>query len=188
MPDDVRKIRSAEALAALANPFRARMIDALQVDGPSTASMLAARSGQAVGSASHHLKVLAAAGLVEEAPELARDRRERWWRLVSKSWEWNRSDLEDTAAQTASLAAESMQLRRHFDRAREWLDNHDAAGEWADAAFVNTTWLRLTPTELNELGAEVRDLLRKWKARENVDDGQEREPIYVFSRGFPAQP
>ena len=79
----VRTLRDAAPLAALAHPFRARMMDALKVDGPSTASMLAARTGQAVGNASHHLKVLAAAGLVEEAPELARDRRERWWRLVS---------------------------------------------------------------------------------------------------------
>lgn len=48
------------------------MLDALTVDGPSTASMLAKRTGQAVGNASHHLKVLAGAGLVEEAPELAK--------------------------------------------------------------------------------------------------------------------
>ena len=77
----VRVVTEAKALSAMANPFRSRMMDALKVDGPSTASMLAQRTGQAVGSASHHLKVLAEAGLVEEAPDLARDRRERWWRL-----------------------------------------------------------------------------------------------------------
>ena len=81
---EVRTLRDAAPLAALAHPFRSRIMDALKVDGPSTASMLAARTGQAVGNASHHLKVLAAAGLVEEAPELARDRRERWWRLVER--------------------------------------------------------------------------------------------------------
>lgn len=37
--------------------------NALKVDGPSTASILAKRTGQAVGNASHHLKVLAAAAL-----------------------------------------------------------------------------------------------------------------------------
>src|ERR1700759_949862 len=107
--DDVRTIRDASALAALAHPFRARILDALAVDGPSTASALAQRTGQAIGSASHHLKVLAAAGLVEEAPELARDRRERWWRLVSVGWRWSRSDVvDDAAALTASLAAASV--------------------------------------------------------------------------------
>ena len=71
---EVRTLRDAAPLAALAHPFRSRIMDALKVDGPSTASMLASRTGQAVGNASHHLKVLAEAGLVEEAPELARDR------------------------------------------------------------------------------------------------------------------
>ena len=50
----VRTITEAKALAAMANPVRSRILDALKVDGPSTASALAARTGQAVGSASHH--------------------------------------------------------------------------------------------------------------------------------------
>ena len=105
---EVRTLRDAAPLAALAHPFRSRIMDALKVDGPSTASMLAARTGQAVGNASHHLKVLAAAGLVEEAPELARDRRERWWRLVSAGTRWSRRDLVDQAAVTAAQEAEAL--------------------------------------------------------------------------------
>ena len=38
---EVRTLRDAAPLAALAHPFRTRMMDALKVDGPSTASMLA---------------------------------------------------------------------------------------------------------------------------------------------------
>src|SRR4029453_1967056 len=89
----VQTLTDAKALAAMANPFRSRILDALAVDGPSTASALAQRTGQAVGSASHHLKVLAEAGLVVEAPELARDRRERWWRLVAPSTRWSRAEF-----------------------------------------------------------------------------------------------
>src|SRR4029453_662862 len=70
----VQTLTDAKALAARANPFPSRILEALAVDGPSTASALAQRTGQAVGSASHHLKVLAEAGLVVEAPALARDR------------------------------------------------------------------------------------------------------------------
>ena len=185
----VRTIKDAAALSALANPYRARILDALQVDGPSTASALAARTGQAVGSASHHLKVLAAAGLVEEAPELARDRRERWWRLVSAGWQWSRSDVrDDTAAYTASLAAESLQLNRQFDRARDWLDNHEGAEDWGDAAFATSGWMTLTPGELLEFSGEMVALFNRWRRREVPDDGQERESVYAFARGFPAQP
>ena len=35
---------------------------------------------------------------------------------------------------------------------------------------------------------EVVDLLMRWSSREVPDDGQERESVFVFSRGFPAQP
>src|SRR6188508_656138 len=106
---EIRRLTEAKALAALAHPFRARSMDALKVDGPSTASALAARTGQAVGSASHHLKVLYEAGLVEEAPELAKDRRERWWRLVDPGTRWSRADFaDDTAAVTAAYAAEAL--------------------------------------------------------------------------------
>jgi len=48
-----------------------------------------------VGSVSHHVRVLAEAGLVEEANELAKDRRERWWRLTSPSTRWSRAEFAD---------------------------------------------------------------------------------------------
>jgi hypothetical protein len=79
--------------------------------------------------------VLADAGLVVEAPELARDRRERWWRLVAPSTRWSRAEFAtDVGAVTAALAAESLALQRQFERAQEWLANSEAAGEWDDAA------------------------------------------------------
>ncbi|MGH1564274.1 ArsR/SmtB family transcription factor [Mumia sp. DW29H23] len=186
---DRRTITDAKALSALANPFRARMLDALTVDGPSTASMLAQRTGQAVGSASHHLKVLHEAGLVEEAPELAKDRRERWWRKVSTSLRWSRAEFAgDTVAVDAALAAESLALQRQVDAARAWLANAPSAADWDDAAFATQTWLHLTPDELRELAEEMVALLTRWHARPTPDDGAAREPILVFSRGFPHQP
>lgn len=186
---EIRTLREAAPLAALAHPFRARMMDALTVDGPSTASMLAARTGQAVGNASHHLKVLAAAGLVEEAPELARDRRERWWRLVSAGTRWSSQDLvDDPAAATAAQEAEALGLRRQTERVQAWLANRGTSPEWEDAAFATQTWLRLSPAELREVAEEVMGVLRAWADRELPDDGVEREPVLVYGRGFPCQP
>ena len=185
---EVRTLRDAAPLAALAHPFRSRIMDALKVDGPSTASMLAARTGQAVGNASHHLKVLAAAGLVEEAPELARDRRERWWRLVSAGTRWSRRDLADQAAVTAAEEAEALTVRRQQERVRDWLANAESDPEWDDAAFATQNWLRLSPGELREVSDEVVEVLARWGNREVPDDGVHREPVFVFARGFPSQP
>jgi DNA-binding transcriptional ArsR family regulator len=187
--DAVQTVTDAKALSAMANPFRSRMLDALSVDGPSTASALAKRTGQAVGSVSHHLKVLAEAGLVVEAPELARDRRERWWRLVATATRWSRAEFAtDAGAVTAALAAESLTLQRQFERAQDWLANAESAGDWDDAAFATQTWLDLTPGELRELSAELVALIRRWRHRLDPDDGLERETVFVFARGFPAQP
>jgi DNA-binding transcriptional ArsR family regulator len=185
----VRTITDAKALSAMANPFRSRMMDALKVDGPSTASTLATRTGQAVGSASHHLKVLAEAGLVEEAPELARDRRERWWRLVDAGTRWSRADFaDDTAAVTAAYAAEALALQRQFERTQEWNANAATLPEWDRAAFATSNWMRLTPEELGQVSEEIIDVLLRWSRRDVPDDGQDRESVYVFARGFPAQP
>ena len=60
--------------------------------------------------------------------------------------------------------------------------------DWDDAAFATQHWMRLTPDELREVAEEVIDVLLSWSGRELPDDGQEREPVYVFARGFPAQP
>jgi DNA-binding transcriptional ArsR family regulator len=184
-----RTITDAKALSAMANPFRSRMLDALAVDGPSTASALAQRTGQAVGSASHHLKVLAEVGLVTEAPELARDKRERWWRLVSPRISWSRAEFAtDASAVTAALAAESLGLQQQFERSQEWLANAEADGEWGGAAFATQVWLRLSPAELREFSDELNALNQRWRERELPDDGAERESVFVFARGFPAQP
>lgn len=185
----VRTVTDAKALSAMANPYRSRMMDALKVDGPSTASHLAQRTGQAVGSASHHLKVLAEAGLVEEAPELARDRRERWWRLVDPGTRWSRGDFaDDTAAVTAAYAAEALALQRQFERVQEWNAQAATLPEWDDASFATQNWLRLSPEELGQVAEEVIDVLLRWSRREVPDDGVERESVFVFARGFPAQP
>ena len=66
------RITDAKVIAAMTHPLRQRLLAVLRLDGPSTVGVLAQRLGQAPGNISHHLKALAAAGLVEEVPELAR--------------------------------------------------------------------------------------------------------------------
>jgi hypothetical protein len=50
-----------------------------------TATILSEATGELVGNISRYLKVLAAAGVIEEVPELAKNRRERWWRTAKAS-------------------------------------------------------------------------------------------------------
>jgi DNA-binding transcriptional ArsR family regulator len=187
---EIRQITDSRVLAAMAHPLRRRLMDVLRVEGPATASMLAERTGQAVGNISHHLHTLAASELVEEAPELARDRRERWWRLVSVGTRWSSRDFgQDTAAEAVELAAASLNLDRQFGFARAFLAAGDDERDWwGEGPFSNESWLRVTPDELAEFAASVIALFRTWSERELPDDGQERRPVFAFARAVPATP
>lgn len=187
--DDVRTLTEARAVAALANPARSRLLDSLTADGPATASALAERTGMAVGSVSHHMRALAAAGLVEEAPDLARDRRERWWRRAARSITWGRATLpQDAESQRQAVAAEEFMLARQVERARTWLGRTEEQGAWTDAELSTDSWLHLTPDELRELGDELNAVVLRWKERGRADDVAGREHVFLFARAFPSQP
>ena len=187
---EIRQITDAKVLAAMAHPVRSRLMDALRVDGPATASMLADRTGQAVGNISHHLHTLAACELIEEVPELARDRRERWWRLVSVGNRWHSRDFgADAAAEAIQLAAASMNLERQVAFVRAYAAAApDERERWPQGPFSTDSWLRVTDDELAQFAAEVIALYRRWSERELPDDGQERRPVFAFARAVPATP
>lgn len=174
----------------MAHPLRRRMMDVLTVDGPATATAIAGRTDQAVANVSHHLRVLYASGLVEEAPELARDRRERWWRLVSPSLRWSRSDFVDGAAGAAiAETAQSLNVDHHANLVRAWFAAADGERtRWSDAAFSTGKWLHLTPEELSELSKDVIALAERWATCKIPADGRRRDPVFLFTYGVPGQP
>lgn len=66
-------------LKALAHPVRRRIVTVMSTGQPARATDLADRLELPVNQVSFHLRTLARAGLVQEAPEHARDRRDRVW-------------------------------------------------------------------------------------------------------------
>ncbi|HJP78032.1 MAG TPA: helix-turn-helix domain-containing protein [Pseudonocardiaceae bacterium] len=63
----------------LRHPLRQRLLRLLQTSGPSTATKLAAATGETSGLTSYHLRELAKAGLVTEVGHAGR---ERWWQAA----------------------------------------------------------------------------------------------------------
>ncbi|WP_433466155.1 ArsR/SmtB family transcription factor [Spirillospora sp. CA-128828] len=186
---DLPKVTDSRVLAAMSHPLRRRLLDALNVYGPATASVLADRTGQAVANISHHLRALGAAGLIVEAPELAKDRRERWWRPVAPAYRWVTGDFDDDPARrVVAEAAASLNLDRQVGLVRAWYAAREGRPEWNGAAFSVDKWLHLTPAELNELEREILALLDRWERRDVPDDGQDREPVFLFTHGVPARP
>ena len=187
---EFREVTDARVLAALAHPLRRRLLDVLRVYGPATASALAERTDQHVGNVSHHIRALAEVGLVEEAPELAKDRRERWWRLVSQSLRWAGDVVSDDPAEEAiAQAVRSLTIDRHSAHVRAWFTADDEEREpWRSTAFAMEKWLHLTADELGRLSDEISEVLARYSGREGSDDTERREPVLVFSYGIPARP
>lgn len=73
-------------LKALAHPVRQQIGRALNRRGHARAADLAADLAMPANQISFHLRVLADAGMIREAPEYARDRRDRVWVPVHGSW------------------------------------------------------------------------------------------------------
>ncbi|MEV4636857.1 helix-turn-helix domain-containing protein [Actinoplanes sp. NPDC049548] len=181
------QIKDAAVLKAVAHPVRRRLMDLLRVDGPSMPSVLARVTGQAVANVSHHLRVLAEAGLIEEAPELARNRKEHWWRMPDRSISWEVSDFTgDPADLAAADAAEALGLQRQVELTTSWLGSPASREEpWIHSAFSTDGFLRLSPAELAELSRQIQAVIDRFAGR---PDTPEREPVFVLSRGFPARP
>jgi DNA-binding transcriptional ArsR family regulator len=183
---------TVEQVAASGHPVRRRLLEVLGVEGPATASQLAERTGQLVGNVSHHLKMLARAGLVEEVPELAKDRRERWWRQVPVSLSWSLADVRgDAVGEAVAIAAEHEHLDHHVRRVHAWFAARDGSEEydeaWTRAAFSTSTWAWATPEEWGELGEAINTVISEFH-RAHSDPAPGRETCFVFAHGIPSKP
>ncbi len=183
------RVTETAVLQAVAHPLRRRVLDVLRVHGPQTVSLLAERTGSAVGNVSHHVRVLADAGLLVEAPELARDRRERWWGLVSRGLQWTEADFDtDPAGAATAAAATRLGLQRQLELTRAWLDAAPDEPAWRGAAVSTDAWLSLAPDELRALGEELGEVLTRWRERVQAQEREGRRPVFVYARAFPSEP
>jgi DNA-binding transcriptional ArsR family regulator len=154
---------TAEAIKVLAHPLRARLLGELRMNGPATATALAAGLDTNTGATSYHLRKLAAVGLVEETGE-GRGR-ERWWRPTTHMHEWNDDVTEgDPDARASAGWLREHYVRRFVEAADRWLANHDEWPlEWRRLAGSSDFTMSLTTDELDSLMKEL------WAVIQRVD-------------------
>ncbi|NIZ90238.1 helix-turn-helix transcriptional regulator [Kineosporiaceae bacterium B12] len=157
-------------MRVLAHPTRLTLLGELRSEGPATVGGLSRVLDEAPGSVSYHLGRLVDAGLVEEAPDLARDRRERWWRAVHQLTTVSPTDsLDDPERHAASTALRREFARRHAAVLQEHLDAEASLPrELVAALTTGDRQLRLTTTELRELSDELEALVDRWQARSDA--------------------
>ncbi|MEV0581782.1 winged helix-turn-helix domain-containing protein [Nonomuraea sp. NPDC050310] len=178
-PDDVGTLK------AMAHPTRVRLLMAIAEIGPATVGMLAERLDEAVGAVSYHLRQLGEHGLVAEAPELARDRRERWWRFVpTESLSITPSDFaDDPVGQIAQRAALRAWLEASTERLRLAVEAMPGLPqEWQDVTMPSMNGpLRLTAEELAQLYDELGALMERWKRHgETAADQEDRRRVHLY--------
>ncbi|CAN5563592.1 helix-turn-helix domain-containing protein [soil metagenome] len=177
-----------QRLRALTHPLRLKLLGALRLDGPSTATLLDARFGESSGATSYHLRQLARHGFVEEDPDRG-NARDRWWRAAHRSTRWTPSRFVDDPAdrEAASwLLLQSVALQAGW--LENWVRERSSWGrEWLDAADDSDYRLRLTPERLAAMTAEIGEVIRRYQ-RDPVpgaSDAEGVEPVTVLVHAFP---
>jgi DNA-binding transcriptional ArsR family regulator len=184
----------ADLLVAYHHPIRRWLCELLALEGPANVGQLAAHTELAVGSVSHHLKVLHRQGLVEPAPELARDTRESWWRLRDTRLSWSVDDFEEgSLGRRVAETAELENFRHQVRAVRSWLQHQPRAPRaWRLAAESVDTLTYATLEQLDELGDLLTRTITSWHsacvADQEAHPDAVRRPVRAVARAFPSEP
>lgn len=184
----------ADLLVAYHHPIRRWLCELLSIEGPANVGRLAARTDLAVGSVSHHLKALQRQGLVEPAPDLARDTRESWWRLCERPLTWSVDDFEEgTLGRRVAETAEVENFRHQVRAIRAWLQQQGRAEQpWRLAAESVDTLAYATVEQLDDLGNRLTQLVTEWSTACSADTAERpdavRRPVRAIARAFPSEP
>jgi len=177
-PADVR------ALRAVAHPVRLRLIYELQARGIARLTDLAQALGLPPNQLSFHLRMLAKYGVIEDAPEAGKDRRDRFWRLTEEGRRsWSPSQL---AGQPGGREVATHWKSRVLERVYEALDSlyeqHHSAEE-APVRSTNNVPMLLTREEADRLADEVFATLARWAEhgrRQAAEGDVEGRSTYVM--------
>ena len=183
-----------DVLMAFHHPTRRWLAELLEIEGPASVGRLAARTGLAVGSVSHHLKALHRHGFIEPAPDLAHDTRESWWRSVRRPLSWSADEFAaGSAARRVAEAAEAENFRHQVRAVAHWLGHmHEVSVEWRRAASSTDTVVPATRGQLEELTERLRQVTEEWSSECLADVARRpdarRLPVRVVLRAFPSGP
>ncbi|MFI5622658.1 ArsR/SmtB family transcription factor [Nocardioides sp. NPDC051685] len=172
-------VPGVDQLKALTHPVRVRMLGILRIDGPATATTLAARLGINSGATSYHLRQLAQHGFIED-DESRGNARERWWKAVHQMTVTGDSDVPETAEGQEALGAYlqtvvtiyTQQLQKALEE-RELI-----AKEWREVFNLNDRVVRLTPSQARRLQEQVNEVVF------GFEDDPDGEPVTVQFHTF----
>jgi DNA-binding transcriptional ArsR family regulator len=180
MPPEMVHLTS-DMVRTLAHPLRTRLLGLLRVEGPSTATALAKRTGTNSGATSYHLRQLASVGLVEEEE---RDGRKRFWRAAHQVSSWRDTEHdEDPEARAAADWLMRYSNRIHARWIDEWLDTrYEWPSEWRDTIDQSDFLINVTRRQLEELNQRIHDIVTEYA---DTEPGDHTEPVVILYNVLP---
>jgi DNA-binding transcriptional ArsR family regulator len=188
--DDPRRLdlRGASTMRALAHPARIAILEHLFAGNSGTATELAEVCGLSPSATSYHLRALAKAKLIEEAPNRG-DGRERVWRSSFQGLNVAAGPAASAAEQAAEHELTSTYIDREHAKTHEYLARRGAESqEWYDAAGFSSLRLVITAQELNEVNKKIHALLEPYGLTRRPADTvpPEARKVQVIYRAFPS--
>lgn len=146
-------------LKAMASPLRRRVMSVLGAQDFARATDLAEQLDIAANKLSYHLRILAEAGMIREAPQFARDNRDRVWQAAEDSYQLGSPEDPLAASEELSLGAylSQMELDQHaaLSKVLAWAPDYATGRDSDPKAELMVGTLRLTGGEAKELFEEI---------------------------------
>lgn len=163
-------------LKALSHPLRRAILQVLRRREFARAADVAAELGEPANKVSFHLRALQGAGLIVEASERARDRRDRVWTMVSGPL--SLGDPEHPVADEAlGDAVMSALVEEHYALVRRlvaWAPAYVSGHDPDVHGTFTKTGLQLTPAEFEDLLRRINDAILAAKDQHVAGDPDTR--------------
>ncbi len=181
-----KHVSDVDTLRALAHPLRVRLLGALRVDGPATASQLGRRFGESSGSTSYHLRQLERFGFVVEDDQQP-SRRERRWRAAHDVTSFHPVDfLDEDEGREVVRALDQQWLRLLVDVVQTWNRERPSwPREWIEAADKGDVVIRLRPDDVRELSRELFEVIQRRAADPRPASDPDARPVIIHVLATP---
>jgi DNA-binding transcriptional ArsR family regulator len=162
MAYDPPPMSDPRVLRAIAHPTRGRILDELGAVGPMRAADVGEALGIPANQASFHLRQLAKYGVIVPAPEAARDRRDRVYKLVDQRG--FRLDPEEISKRPGGKAAVTVFQHNKSAWAHRLVEEVFSFGKKRKNSFsaIVDQPMKMTKDEAAEFMGVVDEVLARW--------------------------
>lgn len=156
---------STAVLKALANPLRRQVWNEVSQLRFARAADLVDRLDTPANTLSFHLRVLADAGLIEEAPEKARDRRDRVWKPTRGALSLGSPEnpVADEALGSAVLSGTVGDQLQLISRVAAWAPTYVSGEDPVERGTLAGYTLRLTRERFTDLLDRIDELIDQYR-------------------------